>query len=279
LIDRSHRPLQLTPLGQAYHEGCKRLLEQYLELESSLRKAPPSLIISINVAAIYSVGLGDMGQFVERFEKQHPHLKVHVEYLHPAQVIDRVTEGIADFGLLSYPRSTRDLIHLPWREEEMVVACPPDHPLAAAETVSLPTLARQRFVAFDRGLPIRREIDRFLRENAVAVEVVLEFANVENIKKGVEHGSGISLLPEPTIRRELQSGTLRAVRLEGCRLVRPLGILHRRKPAPGNAVMDFIHLLRGVPAFPSAPSLLEMPGVSPLPSILPGPLPEESLPS
>src|SRR3954471_17556764 len=58
LIDRSKRPLQLTALGRAYYEGCKQLLEQYLELEASLVRAHAQMALTVRVAAIYSVGLG-----------------------------------------------------------------------------------------------------------------------------------------------------------------------------------------------------------------------------
>src|SRR5438093_7642290 len=68
LIDRSKRPLQLTALGQAYYEGCRGLLEQYIELEASLRRAHEQRAMTVRVAAIYSVGLGEMGQYVGRFE-------------------------------------------------------------------------------------------------------------------------------------------------------------------------------------------------------------------
>jgi DNA-binding transcriptional LysR family regulator len=245
LIDRSHRPLELTALGQAYYEGCKRLLEQYLELEASLLRAPPELVVPVRVAAIYSVGLGDMGQFVERFEAQHPHVQVHVDYLHPAQVYERIRDGAADFGLVSFPRPCRDLAVLPWRQEEMVVVCAPSHPLAAQASVRPEQLDGERYVGFDRGLAIRREVDRFLREHGVSVEVGLEFDNIENIKKGIQLGAGLALLPEPTLRQEVQAGTLRALPLEGSKLVRPIGIIHRRRTPPGSAAQDFIDLLRG----------------------------------
>jgi DNA-binding transcriptional LysR family regulator len=254
LIDRSHRPLQLTPLGQAYYEGCKRLLEQYIELEASLMRAPPTLAITIHVAAIYSVGLGDMGQLVERFEARHAHIRVHIDYLHPDQVYDRVHEGTADFGLVSFPRPARDLTILPWREEEMVVACSPRHRLADRCSVCLAQLDGEKYVAFDKRLTIRREIDRLLRDRDVTVEIVAEFDNIENIKKGIEVGAGLGLLPEPMLRQEVQTGTLRALRLEDCRMVRPLGIIHRKKPAPGSAAQDFIDLLRGTEAAASTPA-------------------------
>jgi DNA-binding transcriptional LysR family regulator len=246
LIDRSRRPLQLTPLGEAYYEGCKRILEQYLALEASLLSAAPTLSVTVRVAAIYSVGLGDMGQHVERFEALHPHVKVHVDYLHPVHVYQHIRDGEADFGLVSFPRPTRDLAVLPWREEEMVVACAPGHPLAELTAVHPTALDGQKYVAFDRGLAIRREIDRFLREQGVTVDIVLEFDSIEHIKQGIiEAEAGLALLPEPTVRKEVQAGTLHALQLEGAGLVRPIGIIHRKRTPPGSAAQDFIDLLRG----------------------------------
>ncbi|MFO0877675.1 MAG: LysR family transcriptional regulator [Gemmataceae bacterium] len=253
LIDRSRRPLQLTALGQAYYQGCRHILEQYLELEASLLRTPPAMLLSIHVAAIYSVGLGDMGQFIERFEAQHPHARVHMEYVHPDQVYERLQDGSADFGLVSFPRPTRDLAAIPWREEEMVVACAPGHPLAHHQRIPVQLLQGEKFVGFDRGLTVRREIDRFLKEHGVAVDVVHEFDNIENIKKGIEIGVGVSLLPEPLLRPEVRRGVLCAMHLEGCRLLRPLGIIHRRRPAPAGAVLDFIDLLLGKDADSSSP--------------------------
>src|SRR5438552_7701627 len=83
LIDRSKRPLQLTALGQTYYEGCKDLLERYAELEASILRARAQMTLTVRVAAIYSVGLGDMGQYVLRFEALHPHVKVRIDYVHP----------------------------------------------------------------------------------------------------------------------------------------------------------------------------------------------------
>ena len=81
-------------------------------------------------------------------------------------------------------------------------------------------------------MDIRREVDRFLRQQGVAVEVVLEFDNIENIKKAIEIGGGVALLPEPTLRQEVEAGLLVARPLAGCRFVRPLGIIHRRQHRP-----------------------------------------------
>lgn len=247
LIDRSTRPLQLTALGKTYYEGCKGLVEQYQELEASIRQAQTQIDATLKVAAIYSVGLGDMGQFVERFLAQQPGARVHVDYLHPDRVYEKVQEGTADFGLVSFPRKSRELMTLPWREEEMVLACSPQHALAREKVVRPEQLASARYVGFVKELVIRRHVDRFLRSSQVAVNVVMEFDNIENIKKAIEINAGVALLPEPTLRREVEAGTLAALHLDGAAMVRPLGIILARHHKLSATASRFIDLLRQAP--------------------------------
>src|SRR5438445_2338845 len=109
LIDRSKRPLQLTPLGRDYYAGTKRLLDQFIELEASLRDEYAGPALTVRVAAIYSVGLWDMGQYIERFTEQFPHARVRLDYVHPKQVYEHVLDGSVEFGLLSFPARSREL--------------------------------------------------------------------------------------------------------------------------------------------------------------------------
>jgi DNA-binding transcriptional LysR family regulator len=244
LIDRSTRPLRVTRPGQVFYEGCRELVEQYIEVEANVRNLEAEIASNVQVAAIYSVGLGDMSQLVERFGKLHPNVRVHVEYLHPDRVYEKVLDGTADFGLVSFPRRSRELDALSWRDEEMVLTCARGHRLAGQRSVRTTHLVGEKFVGFDRGLEIRREVDRFLRDQGVTVDVVLEFDNIENIKKAVEISAGVALLPLPTLGRELQSGTLVAVPLAGSRLVRPLGILQRKNHKLTASAARFVDLLR-----------------------------------
>jgi DNA-binding transcriptional LysR family regulator len=244
LIDRATRPPQLTALGKSYYEGCRVFLQQYLELEAAIRQSQEQLVATVRVAAIYSVGLRDMSQYVTRFEAQPPRTKVHIEYLHPDEVHGQVLEGTADFGLVSFPRKSRELTTLPWREEEMVLTCSPHHPLAQNRVVEPQHLTGAKYVGFAKGLVIRREVERFLREHEVAVQVVHEFDSIENIKKAIDDFAAVALLPEPTVRREVQAGTLVARPLAGWHMVRPLGVIHRRHGKLSSSAQRFLDLLR-----------------------------------
>ena len=242
LVDRSTRPLRLTDEGQRFYRGCEELVQRYNELTESMRETPDQQSI-VRVAAIYSVGLRDMNRYVEHFQRLQPGSIVQIDYHPPRKVHERVLDGTVDLGLVSFPRNSRDVIALPWRDEEIVLACAPGHTLAGLDSVSPSALSGHAFVALEKGLVVRREIDRFLREHDVAFRVVLEFDNVENAKKAVVEGAGIALLPEPTLRPEVQSGVLAAVPLMGSRLVRPMGIVHRKQRL-SRAASLFIEVLQ-----------------------------------
>jgi DNA-binding transcriptional LysR family regulator len=126
----------------------------------------------------------------------------------------------------------------------MVVACPREHPLAQFSAINPRELMGVRFIGFDKGLGIRREVDRYLKRHEVSVSVELEFDNVEAIKRAVEVGAGVSLLPRPTLTREVNTGTLSAVALSNGDFVRPLGIIHRRGKKFQPNTQQFLELLQ-----------------------------------
>ena len=244
LIDRTTRPLQTTPVGRTYFEGCRDLVEKYAELEATIRNAKEELDAIVQVVAIYSVGLGDMGNLVLRFKAQHANARIQIEYLHPNEVYERVSAGTADFGLVSYPRRSRELLVLPWREEEMVLACSPHHRLAGQASVAPHELTGERFIGFDKNLMIRRGVDRFLRDHGANVEITHVFDNIESIKKAIELDAGIALLPFATVHREVESASLVAIPLTGCKFVRPLGIIQSRQHNLSSTALRFRELLR-----------------------------------
>jgi DNA-binding transcriptional LysR family regulator len=246
LVDRSTRPLQLTVIGQTYYVGCKQLVDQYLELEASIRQAQAQMEATLEVAAIYSV-VGDLERAIERFRQQHPDVKIHPHYHHPDQVYREVREGTADLGLVSFPRRTREFEALHWRDERMVLACKPEHPLARQTTIAPADLHGQKYVAFHQELTIRKQVDRFLRDLGVTVEIDKELDNIDSIKQAIVAAGGVALLPEPTLQREVQAGILVAVPLAGSQLYRPLGFIYRRRHPLTSAAQCFMELVCATP--------------------------------
>lgn len=244
LIDRSRRPLTLTPEGRIYYNGCRDLISRYLWVEEQVRSLHQTASAKIGVASIYSVGLYDLNRIVQAFQATHPEVTIQIEYLHPEEVERRVLEDEADLGLLSMARPSREIEVIPWRDEPMVLVCEPAHWLARREMVQLDDLEGVPFVAFEAELAIRRYLDRALREASVTVREMMALDNIESMKRAVEAGSGVSILPLPTVRREVQAGTLVAVPIVGTPLVRSLAIIHRRKRNLSLAAGEFVSALR-----------------------------------
>ncbi len=199
----------------------------------------------MRVAAIYSVGLMQMERSVQRFEELYPDAKLRLEYLHPDRVYQQVLEDDADLGLVSYPRHGGDIVSIDWQEQPMVLVVPPAHPLANRGRVALADLDGEDFIGFTQELTIRRDIDRHLKRARVTVRVVHEFDNIETIKRAVEIGSGVALLPKPTVWQAISHGTLAAVDISDAGLIRPLGIVHKRHKQLTTATQKFIELLLG----------------------------------
>jgi len=244
LLDRSRRPLQPTEEGRGFYEACRTLLQGFEQARAELAASRQRVEGTVRVAAIYSVGLHDMSRHMQPFMAEHPQARVLLECLHPHKVVEAVLNDEADLGILSYPTATRALEVLPLRSEPMVVVTHPSHRLARKRRVAPADLNGEAFVAFDHDLAVRRAIDRALKQHSVRVNVVMEFDNVETIKQAIGIAAGISILPRPTVLKEVEIRTLAAVPLAIPGLVRPIAIIHRRGKRLTPAVARFIELLQ-----------------------------------
>ncbi|OGK90196.1 MAG: hypothetical protein A2X50_06125 [Candidatus Rokubacteria bacterium GWF2_70_14] len=244
LLDRSRRPLQPTEEGRGFYEACRTLLQGFEQARAELAASRQRVEGTVRVAAIYSVGLHDMSRHMQPFMAEHPQARVLLECLHPHKVVEAVLNDEADLGILSYPTATRALEVLPLRSEPMVVVTHPSHRLARKRRVTPADLNGEAFVAFDHDLAVRRAIDRALKQHSVRVNVVMEFDNVETIKQAIGIAAGISILPRPTVLKEVEIRTLAAVPLAIPGLVRPIAIIHRRGKRLTPAVARFIELLQ-----------------------------------
>jgi DNA-binding transcriptional LysR family regulator len=247
LLDRTRRPLEVTEAGNEYLAMCRDVLRRQAEFEAALDRLKNRVEGTVRIASIYSVGLSEMSHLEEEFSRRYPDATLEVEYLRPEKVYEAVVTDRADLGLLSYPEPSKEVTVLPWRNEEMVVAASPYHALAQKTEVSPQDLAGMDFVGFDAELPIRREVDRFLRDQHVHVNMTLHFDNLQMIKEAVAHGSGISIMPARVMAAEVAQGRLVPIPIVAPDLYRPLGIVHRRKKRFHRAAQAFLELLQEQP--------------------------------
>lgn len=244
LIERSKKKFRLTREGQVLYDYSKQVIQTYESLHSKLQELKDIISGTIRVATIYSIGLHDLPPYIKKFMKVYPTVNVHVEYRRANQVYEDVLGNVVDMGLVAYPVKDSKLEITPLRKEPLVLICHPQHPFAKSKSVKLKTLAGQKFIGFEPDIPTRKALDKILKEYDVSVNNVMEFDNIETVKRAVEIDAGISIVPEGTVVQEVAKQTLAAVPLEDGTFFRPLAILYKKNKVLSPAMKQFLTILK-----------------------------------
>ena len=243
LIDRSQKQFQLTREGQRVYEAAKEILHNYEKLQSELQEMKKVISGTIRVSTIYSIGLHELPPFIKRFLHDFPSVNVRVEYRRSNLVYEDLLHNSVDFGLVAFPVKQRQIEILPFRDDQLVLITHPQHALARRTKVEVKDLAGQRFIGFDPDIPTRKAVDAIFRDHRLELDPVMEFDNIETVKRAVEIDHGVAVVPLATVAQEQKQGTLAVVPFEGKEFTRPLAILHRRGRVLTPAMKKFIEVL------------------------------------
>ena len=244
LIERSKKKFRLTREGQVLYDYSKQIIGAYDSLHHRLQEIKNVISGTVRVATIYSIGLHDLPPYMKRFLKAYPTVNVHVEYRRASEVYDDVVSNVVDLGLVAYPQRDGRIDVVPLRKEPMVLAINPQHPLAKSKTLRLKDLNGQKFVGFQSDVPTRRAIDRQLKDAGVTVHYVMEFDNIETVKRAVEIEAGMAIVPQSTINQEVSKGSLSEVRLDDGDFSRPLAAIYKKGKVLSPAMKQFVSALK-----------------------------------
>jgi DNA-binding transcriptional LysR family regulator len=241
---RGRRDLHLTQEGEAFYEASREVLQAYGRLEENMRQLSGTVGGTVRVATVYSVGLHELPPVVREFMALYPRAKIDLEYSRTTRVVRDVLSGAVDVGVVAYPESRRGLEVVPLGGDRLVLICRPDHPLARRKRLRAADLQGQNFIHFERDIPTRRATDRILRAHGVTVHRVEEFDNIETIKRAVEVGLGVAVVPRPSVLDERRSGQLAVVPLAEPEWERAVGAVYRSDRALSTAARKFVELLQ-----------------------------------
>jgi DNA-binding transcriptional LysR family regulator len=243
LIDRSQKQFQLTREGQRVYDSAKEILHTYDKLLSELQEMKKVISGTIRISTIYSIGLHELPAYIKKFLHDYPAVNVRVEYRRSNLVYEDILHNAVDFGLVAFPVKQRQIEVLPFRDDHLVLIAHPGHALAKGGEIDLKQLAGQKFIGFDPDIPTRKAVDQIFRDNKLEIEPVMEFDNIETVKRAVEIDHGIAIVPLATVLQEVKQGTLTAVHFKGKDFTRPLAILHRKGRVLTPAMKKFIEIL------------------------------------
>ena len=244
LLERTRGNVQLTPAGEILYQVSKEIVQRYQDLEGRLQDVAKVVAGTVRVATVHSIGLYELSTQLKRFLKAYPQVQIRLGYSRSSKIYEDALKGGIDLGIVAYPSRRPGITTIPLREDRLVLVVPPGHAFAKHRTISTNRLAGEALVGFDRDIPTRRETDRVLRKHGIDPRYVTELDNVEVMKRVVEIGLGIAILPEQAVRPEVKGGTLVSVQLSDEVFPRQLGIIHRSGKHFSPAAAKFIECLR-----------------------------------
>ena len=244
LIERSKKHFRLTREGQVLYDFSKQILQAYASLDSKLQELKDIISGTIRVATIYSIGLHDLPPYIKKFMISYPTVNVHVEYRQAGQVYEDVVSNVVDLGLIAYPIKDPKLETVPLRKEPLVLICHPQHPYTRQKSIKLKALGGQKIISFEPDTPTRKALDKILKAHDVSVQHVMEFDNVETVKRAVEIDAGVSIVPQGSIQQEVQKQTLVAVPIEDGQFFRPIAAIYKKNRVLSPAMKQFLGVLK-----------------------------------
>ena len=243
-LERGRKNFAVTPEGEVFLQAARDIVDGYRGIESKLRQMRDVVAGPLTVATVFSIGFHELPPYLETFRARYPEVQLTVHYRRANQVYADVLESKADLGLVAYPQERKGIEIEPVWKDRLVLIAPPKHPFSKRKKVSLKEIDGQRFISFEPDLPTRKAIDDLMREAGVRVKEVVEFDNIETVKRGVEIENALSIVPGESVNAEVAAGTLCRIDLEGRNLWRPLGVIRRRSKAITTPMREMVTLLK-----------------------------------
>lgn len=235
---------QLNAHGIVLEDAARRILGILDELPSALYGASSEMIGRLHVSTVYSLGLHSLAEPIRRFLNEAPTVEFDIEYMRTDRVYESVLSGESDVGIVACPKDVKGIRVLEWVNEPLVLVMAPTFGLASSQgALSVSDLQGIPFIAFADGIPTRQLIERSLQRVGVKLDVRKSYDNIETLKRTVELGFGVSILPRQTVINNLLDGTLLEVPITGFSISRSCGILLLENKTIGRATQKWLDLL------------------------------------
>ncbi len=240
---RGKREVRLTAAGEVFYRESKNVLDCYDTLHENMRGLVGKIGGTVKVATVYSVGLHELPPKVREFMSKFPSVKIDLEYSRPTRVVRDVLNGTVELGVVAFPEPRRGLTIVEMQSDRLVLICSPEHEFAKKGKIKAKELNGRDFVLFERDIPTRKATDKILKANGVEVKKTAEFDNIETIKRAVEVGFGIAIVPHSSVADEEKTNQLAVIKLAEKEWVRPVGVIYRSDRNLSLAAKKFVQLL------------------------------------
>lgn len=250
LFERSGKNITLTPAGKLLYQYAKDILNLYTTVEKEINNLTGLSKGSLQIGASSTIGNYLLPTVIIAFKKKYPKIDVNLFVSNTKGIIDLLNAGRIDIGLVEgdVPKQSLDVEKL--LEDELVLIMPPDHLWVKRKNISVSELLSQSVIMREDGSGTRQMIEKHLIANKISpnnLRMSLILGSTEAIKSAVEHGMGVSILSNWTVKKEVQFGTIRTNTFRDIRFIRNFNIVFHKRGALINTAKDFFDFLKIFP--------------------------------
>jgi len=243
LFDRSSRDGTLTEAGRLLQDYAQRLLGLAGEAQTALRELQQMrrgrVIIGANEAAVHS-----LLPHIERFALAHPQVAIEVRRVPSRQVSAAVLDRSIDFGIITFQPGDRGVQAIPLGSDDIVLLTSPKHGLAARRRVTLEEVGKQVVIAHNDPSPTRDRVLRAYERKHTSINIQVALPSLDGIKRAVEMGIGVALLPRRCALTEISRGSLVAVKVPELGAARQVRLVFRRTGERSRAAEAFLEIAK-----------------------------------
>jgi len=244
LLDRSQKSPTLTDVGRVVYEYARRIVALRDQARGAVAEVRALQRGRVRIGANESTSLYLLPDLILEFRERHPNVLVEM-FRHASQQLPReVIDGNLDFALMAFEPPDSALESFPVLKDELVLIMSPNHHLAAREFVELEELGTESFLAHNVRAASRNRVVEAFAEHHTPLNIILELATIETIKRFVQREVGIAFVPRMCVGEELERGALATVPVRGLRYERILWATSLRGATLSHAATAFLELLR-----------------------------------
>jgi DNA-binding transcriptional LysR family regulator len=232
----------LTDAGEVLREYAHKMLNLRRDAESALVDLRSLHTGRLNVAANEYTCLYLL-PVLDAFRKQHPRIKVAVQRALASRISDEVLSHSVELGVVSFRPEDPQVRSTVVYRDELVCIVSPGHELAKVRKATIARLGRESFVAHNVPSPLRQKVIASFKRHKTPLQMEVELPSLDAIKRFVQRGNGVALVPKLTVETELELGTLVAVAVPELIVERKLRLVYRRQAALSHAARAFLRVV------------------------------------
>lgn len=245
LFDRAARDGSLTAAGTLLRDYALRLMALRREASSALGELKNLERGTLHLAA-NEYTCTYLLPAIDAFRREYPHISVTVQRMLASHIPDELNLRTFEMGMISFRPDPAQFRTIAVYGDSLALIVSPQHPLAAAERVSITELGKESFIAHNVASPLRRKVIETFQRHRTPLNMDIELPTIEAIKRFVAMGNGVALVPNLTVARELETGELVAVPVSELEVKRVLRLVHRRHGSLSYASTAFLQSVRAL---------------------------------